>query len=159
MPTRLRHVLPGLLLALIALPLMAQQSQNLEQRMGAEQFQAAGLQKLSPQELAILQRWIDGNRPVKVIKEQVDSSGKPLFAGKEQPRSSFDSSIKGRLTGWQPKQVFSLANGQQWQITDDQSNDCRPADNPKVHIRPSLFGLWLMYVPSCYANVHVKRVK
>lgn len=158
MSPRLRCLLLTTLLTLAALPAAAQQA-GLKQRMGDAQFRAAGLDKLTAPELASLQRWIDGHGEVKVVKQPVDSSGKPLFQGKEQSRESFETTIKGELTGWHKGQVFTLANAQQWQVTDPDPKTCRPSTDAKVRIRPSLFGLWLMYVPGCYDNVHVKRVR
>lgn len=158
MSPRLRRLLLTTLLTLTALPAAAQQA-SLKQRMGNAQFRAAGLDKLTTPELASLQQWIDGHDGVKVVKQTVDSSGKPLFEGKEQPRESFETTIKGELTGWHKDQVFTLANDQQWQVTDGDAKTCRPSTDAEVRIRPSLFGLWLMYVPSCYDNVHVKRVR
>ena len=52
-----------------------------------------------------------------------------------------------------------MANGQQWKSIDPDPHTCRPSENAKVEIKPSLLGTWLMYVPSCYTNVHVKRVR
>ncbi len=158
MSSPLRRLILTTLLTLTALPIAAQQA-SLKQRMGDAQFHAAGLDTLTAPQLASLQQWIDGHGEVKVIKQTVDTRGKPLFKGKEQPRESFETTIKGELTGWHKDQVFTLSNAQQWQVTDPNAKTCRPSTDAKVRIRPSLFGLWLMYVPSCYDNVHVKRVR
>ena len=157
MSPRLRLLLL-VLLTLVTVPAWAEQTQSLKQRMGEAQFHATGLDKLTPGELTRLQQWLDGHGEVRVVKQQVDSSGTPVFKGKEPPRKTFETTIKGELTGWHKDQVFTLANGEQWQVTDAGFKDCRPSTDAKVRIRPSLFGLWLMYVPSCYDNVHVKRV-
>jgi len=153
---RPRHLLP-LLLALATLPAVAQQTNGLQQRMSKAEFTAAGLDKLSPQELANLDTWLSSHP--KVTTRMVSASGKPVFYAGNQKRSTIETRIVGHFDGWNKGQSFTMSNSQRWVVTDPDSHSCNPSDNTEVKIRPSILGSWMMYVPSCYENVHVKRVR
>ena len=147
---------------LLALPLCclsvhAQQADGLQQRMSSAEFKGAGLDKLSPQELQNLDRWLSGH--AKVTTKVVNSSGKPVFYAGDKKRQTIDTNIVGHFDGWSKNLEFTMANGQQWQVIDPEPHSCRPSENTEVKIKPSLLGSWLMYVPSCYENAHVKRVR
>lgn len=157
MSTCSRHF--GLLL-LLALPLYcfgahAQGASSLQQRMSSAEFKAAGLDKLSPQELANLDVWLSAHGNTTKV---VDTSGKPVFYTDKTKRSKVSTRIVGHFDGWKKQQEFTMANGQTWKITDPEPHACQPSENPEAQIKPSVLGLWLMYVPSCYESVHVKRV-
>lgn len=158
MPIRPRHLLP-LLLTLTALPALAlaQQDGGLQQRMSKTEFTAAGLDKLSPQELVNLNAWLSSHP--KVTTRMVNSSGKQVFYADHKKRSTIDTRINGHFDGWSKGHTFTMANRQQWMVTDPDPHSCNPSDNTEVKIKPSILGSWLMYVPSCYENVHVKRIR
>lgn len=162
MPIRPRHLILSMLLVLpmCSLSVHAQQATGLQQRMSDVEFKAAGLDKLSPQELANLDSWLSTHG--KVTTKVVDSSGKPVFYADKAKRSKINTHIVGHFDGWKNQQEFTMDNGQQWKAIDPESHSCQPIENPEVQIKPSLLGSlgsWLMYVPSCYENVHVKRVR
>jgi len=78
----MRLARPLLLLMSIALALpvaafAADQYVPLQQRMSPEEFKAAGLDKLSPDELKNLDNWLSGHG--KVVTKVVDQAGKPVF--------------------------------------------------------------------------------
>lgn len=156
MPIRPRHLLP-LLLTLAALPALAQQDGGLQQRMSKTEFTAAGLDKLSPQELISLNAWLSGHP--KVTTRMVNASGKPVFYAGDQKRSTIETRINGHFDGWSKGHTFTMANNQQWLVIDPGSHSCNASDNTEVKIKPSILGSWMMYVPSCYENVHVKRIR
>jgi len=89
----------------------------------------------------------------------VNSSGKPVFYSGDQKRHTIDTHIVGHFDGWNKNLEFTMANGQQWRVIDPEPHSCQPSENTEVKIKPSLLGSWLMYVPSCYENAHVKRVR
>lgn len=159
MSTCSRHI--GLLL-LLASPLCcfgayAQDAGSLQQRMSSAEFRAAGLNKLSPQELVNLDNWLSTHS--KITTKVVDASGKPVFYPDKAKRSKITTRIVGHFDGWKKQQEFTMANGQTWKITDPEPHACQPSENPEAQIKPSVLGFWLMYVPSCYENAHVKRVR
>lgn len=133
------------------------QSDSLQQRMSPAEFKAAGLDKLSPQELQNLDNWLQGHK--KTTTKVVDTSGKPVFYAGDKKRSKITTTIVGHFDGWSKGYEFKLANGQLWTSIDPEPQSCRTTDNPEVQVKPSLLGTWMMYIPSCYANVHVRRVR
>lgn len=159
MMLRPRHLTLSMLLALplCCLSVHAQQADGLQQRMSSAEFKAAGLDKLSPQELQNLDQWLSGH--AKVTTKVVNSSGKPVFYTGDQKRSTIDTRISGHFDGWNTHHEFVMANGQHWEAIDPEPHSCTPTENAEVKIKPSLMGSWLMYVPSCYENVHVRRLR
>ena len=159
MMIRARHVFAMLLLTLPlgALPAYAQQATSLQQRMTPEQFKAAGLYKQSPAELAYLEHWLATQD--KPTTKMVDASGEPVFYASKAKRERIDTHIVGAFAGWEKNQEFTMANAQVWRVIDPNPHACKRATDPQVQIKPSLLGTWLMYVPSCYENAHVKRVR
>lgn len=159
MSIRPRHLLPFLLiLPLCSVTALAQQtSSGLQQRMSSAEFQAAGLDKLSPQELQNLDQWLSTH--AKVTTKVVDSSGKPVFYAGDKTHTTVKTQIVGHFDGWSKGQSFTMANTQQWVVTDPEPHSCKPGDHTEVEISHSFMNFWMMYVPTCYARVHVKRVR
>lgn len=164
----------ALMLAPALLPALAQQAGNLQQRMSAAEFYDAGLNKLSAQELATLNQWLathqgasvgaDAAAPAAAAVNSAAAAGPAIqpLAGTKRPstkRQAFQAQIVGRFTGFTGNSLISLDNGQQWQQVGDDKPMCTAADGPQVKIKPTLFGNWLMDVPSCNLLVHVRRVK
>ncbi|HSN00147.1 MAG TPA: hypothetical protein VLS52_03945, partial [Rudaea sp.] len=108
----------------------AEQFSSLEERMSQSEFHAAGLDKLSPDELKALNVWLQAHYGTQTT--YVTPSGKPVFYPKESAREAFDAHIVGQFTGWYGQTVFTLDNGQQWQQAESGSYQCGKFDNPKV---------------------------
>ena len=160
MTTRPRHrtlslLLPALLALLCGLPAQAQQAAGLQQRMSPSEFKAAGLDKLSPQQLANLDSWLASHG--KVVTKMVSADGQPVFYANESKRRPIDAHIVGHFGGWSGHNLVTLDNGQQWQQIGSDQPYCGASDNPAVKIKPSLFGNWLMVVHGCNDSVHVRR--
>lgn len=154
-----RHLLlPALLLSLFSVCVQAQDQDNgLKQRMSSSEFAAAGLSKLTPDELANLNQWLGSHEKVKT--KMVSSSGKPVFYADKDKREKVRAHIKGPFSGWHGNDTFTLDNGQVWQQIGTDQPSCSSSNNPKVKVKPSLFGNWLMVVDGCNNSVHVKRVR
>jgi len=172
MTIRLRYV-PAIL-ALMLVPAMqpahAQESGRLQDRMSASDFYDAGLNKLSAQELAALNQWLATHQGAAAAgaaastgaasaadTAEIKPARRSLFH--KDKREAFTAHLVGHFTGWTGNNVVTLDNGQQWQQVGDDKPQCNSVDNPEVKVRPSLFGNWLIDVPSCNALVHVQRVK
>ncbi|HET9835374.1 MAG TPA: hypothetical protein VFP88_03385 [Rhodanobacteraceae bacterium] len=151
---RTRLVLPSVLCLLLALPAFAQQFSSLEERMPSADFKAAGLDKLSPEELKYLDAWLQNHQQVKMV----NSSGSPVFYA-DSDREKFETHILGGFNGWSGHSQFTLSNGQVWKQTESGSYSCPPVTNPSVTIKPMMLGSWLMYVQGCNESVRVERVK
>ncbi len=159
MPIRTRHALLPLLLALplCCLSVQAQQADGLQQRMSGKQFKAAGLDKLTPQELASLDQWVQSHG--KSNTHVVDASGKPVFYAGQKKRPTIQTHLVGHFDGWHGNNEMTLDNGQVWRQVGSDAPSCATADHPKVKVKPSLMGNWLMYVSGCNDSAHVRRIR
>ncbi len=132
---------------------------SLEERMSQSEFHAAGLDKLSPDELKTLDEWLRTHNAVVTTVITTTPSGEPLFYPRDSDRELVESRIDGKFSGWRGHSVFTLENGQEWTQQESGAMDCGSADHPKVKIKPMLLGSWLMYVSSCSNSVRVTRTK
>ncbi len=131
---------------------------SLEERMSQADFHAAGLDKLSPDELAKLNDWLrsHGSSGEATV---AGSSAHPVFYPDESARETVEAHIVGRFAGWHGKTQFTLDNGQVWQQAESGSGGDVSLDGPAVRIKPMMLGSWLMNVEGCGCSVRVKRVK
>jgi hypothetical protein len=130
---------------------------TLEERMSQAQFHAAGLDKLSPEELKTLNDWLRGHETV--TTKVVTQSGQPLFYPKASEREVVESRIDGTFSGWLGHSVFRLENGQEWTQAESGTFSNGKYDHPKVKVKPMLMGNWLMYVEPCGCSLRVERTK
>ena len=130
---------------------------SLEERMSQDQFRAAGLDKLSPDELKSLDDWLRTHYASTTT--YVTPTGAPVFYPKESDRQAVESHLAGSFSGWYGHSVFTLENGQEWTQAESGSYSSGPFDHPKVKIKPMLLGSWLMYVEACGCSVRVQRTK
>ncbi|PRH83454.1 hypothetical protein C6N40_02050 [Arenimonas caeni] len=157
------HLLSFALAALVAGAASAQQFSSLEERMTEEQFKAAGLDKLSPEELARLNAFIAreteqvaSSLPAATPAE-VDNRG---FSGRSGPQGEIISSISGQFSGWKGAgDRFTLDNGQVWQVTDSATRLSVNLVNPEVVIEPGAFNSWSLRVVGYNTRAKVKRIK
>jgi len=185
-PTRL--LVSGLALA-VALSLtagtaLAQRSVHgdLQQEMSPAQFKAAGLEKLSPTELAALNDWLQGKVAQETQKAAAEAqasvggaaSATALAQAREEGRQEvivknrgffdfgskepIESSIAGEFKGFGKGQHYVLANGQEWEQTESMSTSARKTD-PKVKIKPGLGGVWYLQIEGSNSMPKVRRVK
>jgi hypothetical protein len=132
-------------------------SPTLEERMSQADFTAAGLQKLSPEELQALNAWLDAHGSGTV--QYRTPSGGTVFYPDESARDNVEDRIVGVFEGWRGKTIFTLENGQKWQQAESGMRDTGKFDNPAVKIKPMLMGSWLMYVEGCGCSLRVKRIE
>ena len=98
--------------------------------MSAEQFRGAGLQKLTPEELAQLSTWIRSYATIALVaglasggREDVEVGSAPEAVGTTGRALAAPggcdlvarSRISGNFDGWSGNTVFELENGQLWQ--------------------------------------------
>lgn len=157
---RLARLLPLLMSVALAVPAMsfaADQYVPLQQRMTPEEFKAAGLDKLSPDELKNLDGWLSGHG--KVVTKMVDQSGKPVFYTPDEKPGPIQAHVQGSFNGFNGHGQLALDNGQVWQQADGTTFSCASDNNPKVTIKRSLMGNWMAAVDGCNDTTVVKRVK
>ena len=130
---------------------------SLEERMNQQEFHAAGLDKLSPEELKNLDEWLRTHQTV--TTKLVTPSGAPAFYTNKEEKVAFESHIAGTFRGWYGKSTFTLENGQEWTQAESGQMQAGPYDHPKVKIKPMFVGAWLMYVEPCGCSLRVERTK
>ena len=142
----------------------AQGTPPIEQQMTPEEFQAAGLGKLTPEELARLNTWLgrtittETTKAAAVAKQAVveENRGFATF-GSQEP---IVSRIAGRFDGFHEGRVYTLANGQVWKQIEAASLEGVHVDSPEVRIKPAVIGnAWYMQVGHYNTRAKVQRVK
>jgi len=157
---RLVRLLPLLMSAAFLIPslsLATDQYTPLQQRMTPEEFKAAGLDKLSPDELKNLDSWLSGHP--KVVTKTIDQGGKPVFYPSNEKAGPVQAHIQGQFAGFYGHSEITLDNGQVWKQADSSQISCTPSANPKVTIRRSLMGNWMIAVDGCRSTTAVARTK
>ena len=164
--------LPIVVLALI-MPLCvfaADGFSSLEEQMSGEEFNATGLDKLTPEELETLNNWIR-NHSVATLDQPKGGNfavarddGKDDRGFKNKKKSKKDrapitSRIKGSFTGWDGHTVFRLENGMIWNQSDNETFFIRAVENPEVTIKPGILGTWRLSVEGFNSQCRVKRIQ
>ncbi|MGH8027054.1 MAG: hypothetical protein ACREO0_10045 [Pseudoxanthomonas sp.] len=144
-----------------------QQAANVEQQMSAEEFKAAGLDKLSAQELAALNAWLQRKvvqETAKVVETAKEEGRKEVA---EKNRGFFDfgsaeaieSSIVGEFNGFASGRKYTLENGQVWEQIEPASLAGVRKTNPEVTIKPGMFNNWFMKIKGYNTAAKVRRIK
>lgn len=81
-----------------------------------------------------------------------------LATPSEPAEGEISSHIAGQFQGWGPSTVFTLANGQQWRVSDGSSAYYIKQD-PKVVVSRGLLGGYRLEVEGLNKVAGVKRVK
>lgn len=157
--------LTGILLLAPAI-VAAQQFSSLEERMTYNQFRAAGLEKLSPDELAALNAWLREGLPVVAASAAAsaqpieDRRGFPARAADQGPEGDITSRILGEFRGWSNQQRITLENGQVWQINDSTATLAGvKLQDPVVTLSRGAISGWFLQVEGYNVRARVKRIK
>ena len=145
----------------------AQQFSTLEERMSAADFKRAGLDKLSDDELAQLNVWLqrDAERRDAVAPSAAPANDRVGFPANTffDARSSDDrivTTVAGPFRGWgSAGDQITLANGQVWRLTDSDSRLRVDLVDPKVTLERNGFGGWSMQVDGYNTRARVVRVR
>ncbi len=145
-----------LLLAIAAGANAQSPAPTLEERMSQAEFQAAGLDKLSADELARLNAWLAAHGG---SVRYVNSAGAPAFDTDQGERTTIESAIDGTFLGWNGQTTFKLKNGQEWAQSESGHYNAGKYNSPNVRIKPMILGSWLMVVEGCGCSVRVRRIR
>ena len=170
---RLRLLACAALLLSLSAPALAQRvvEGDLQQQMSPAEFKAAGLDKLSAQELATLNRWLQGKveaattQAVAAVRESAREEGRQEVIVKNRGFFDFGSSepivgvLQGEFRGFGKGRVYVLDNGQEWEQTDSTSVVGVRKQSPKVSIKPGVMGVWYMKVEGVNSQPKVRRSK
>lgn len=175
--SRLRLLASAAVLLSLASPALAQRvvEGDLQQQMSPAEFKAAGLDKLSPAELTALNGWLQGKVAAvaadtreqvrEQVREQAREEGRQEVIVKN--RGFFDfgsnepitSTLQGEFRGFGKARKFVLANGQEWEQSDDTVLSGVRKTNPTVSISPGLLGVWYLRVDGVNTRAKVRRTK
>ncbi len=171
------------LILLSLFPLISAYADNPTDSLTTEEFKAAGLDKLSQQELAKLNAlWSRENAAQAPVATAVPTPAPPAVAattppppqsnaqvddllGKEQVMpdvrkapKKIESRLEGTFKGWYGSTVFHLENGQVWQQRIKEVQKYSPTDNPSVTVIRSLGG-YRLKIDGYRQTCPVKRIK
>lgn len=151
------------LFVFVAVSAHAQQARKpapLQERMSYAEFKRLGLDKLSPDQLQALNAWLGTHGE---SGPSMDAAGAaPANAPAGAPvtdNKDIHTRIVGTFRGWDADTVFTLANGQRWQVADDSQLMMHSLDNPKVTLRKGFFGSWLLSLDGTNETVHVSPAR
>lgn len=136
--------------------------------MAPEDFSAAGLEKLSDEELAHLSAWVEryrsgavtGPPPVPKKHSQMNETEKAVYREQKEEQKNFElvAKVVPSFRGWSGKTVFHLDNGQVWQ--QRQSGNMRySGSDATVVISTNLMGRYVMRHNDSGRSVGVKRIR
>lgn len=142
---------------------------RVQDQMTPTQFKAAGLDKLTADELANLNAFINGQleeTAETVAKTAVEEHKKSnigfldsMFGGEDVP--DIKSNIEGLFKGWQGRTRVTLANGHVWEQLSSGAELVGGvrAESPSITISQGVMGAWWAKVDGYNTKVKVKRVK
>lgn len=175
--SRLRMLASAAILLGLASPALAQRvvEGDLQQQMTPAEFKAAGLDKLSPAELAALNGWLQGKVAAvtagvreqvrEEVREEAREEGRQEVIVKN--RGFFDfgskepivSTLQGEFRGFGKGRRYVLANNQEWEQTDDATLAGVRRTDPEVSISPGVMGVWYLQIKGVNTKAKVQRVK
>ena len=148
--------------SLIATAAIAKEFSSVEEQMSSRDFKAAGLEKLSPEELAALNAWIRSNpftSGAGVVYNRAADDLVRIGFDDSEARDVVTSNIIGEFKGFGGGTTLKLENGQTWQVESGELSGIKAMSNPKVTIRPGLIGGWRLQVDGYNSVAKVKRVE
>jgi hypothetical protein len=134
---------------------------DVEQRFTPTEMHEAGLDTLSPVQLAALNR---------LLREK---TAPPTAAGGSAPPLTDDaanrsyiglddkpihSRVTGTVEGWEPGTVFALENGQQWKVLKGAMKLRKPLQGPDIVVVPGIAGRWFLQVDEDMPKARVYRI-
>jgi len=150
-----------LVLAIAAtFPVRAQQADvDIEQRLSPDDMHEAGLDTLSPAQLAALNR---------LLREKPTPGTAALPTPPRTPEAErsyiglddkpIRSRLKGDVAGWEPGTVFVLENGQQWKVLKGHMTLRAPMQAPEIVVVPGVAGRWFLQVHEDLPKARVYRI-
>ncbi|MDQ3617146.1 MAG: hypothetical protein M3374_00175 [Pseudomonadota bacterium] len=152
------------LAALLAFAPAALAQSSIEQQMTPEQFKAAGLDQLNPEQLRNLNDWLNRTLQTETAKaaadakQKVEADNRGYFNfGTSEP---VVSRITGEFRGFAKGRSYTLDNGQVWKQIDSATLPGVRRDNPAVKINPGLIGnVWYMAIEGYNTRAKVERIE
>lgn len=125
--------------------------------MSGKEFRETGLEKLTPEELAALNAWLQAEIGG-VVSSAVPPQAPDLTGFNQAQGNPLSSRVVGEFKGWVKGTRLTLENGQVWEVVDPDRFVVNLV-NPSVRIRPGSFGSWFVSVEGYNRQTRVKRIR
>jgi hypothetical protein len=141
---------------LLAPAVTAEEPPDVRALMTADEFRAAGLERLTPAELEALSRWL-----LRYTATQASELRENSEFVREEIRKVEQEGVRTRIVGefrgWDGDTVFRLENGQVWkQRLPGQWHYV--ASSPEVELSKNFMGFWMLRVLDADRAVGVTRI-
>jgi len=150
-------------LALATVSVQAQTYVDVEKRLDAAEMHEAGLDTLSPEQLAALNRLLREKQVATLPPPAAAPDAAPRHEDMQRSYIGLDekpihSRVKGTVDGWAPGTVFELENGQQWKVLKGEMRLRTPLQAPEIVVVPGLAGRWFLQVDEDMPKARVYRI-
>ena len=147
---------------LLAAPAWAQAPYvALEQRLDPQALAEVGLTPAQLQALNRLLRQAEADARVPVAVAGAPAAGPgapaPMFPGLDD--GPISAKVTGQVDGWAPGTVFTLDNGQQWQVLKGEMKLKAARSNPDIVVVPGIAGRWFLQVDEDLPKARVFRIR
>jgi hypothetical protein len=132
---------------------------DIEQRLSADEMREAGLDTLSPKQLAALNRLLRekaGTGTALPPPTTTAPAAERSYIGLDD--KPIRSRVKGDVGGWEPGTVFVLENGQQWKVLKGHMKLRTPMHAPDILVVPGIAGRWFLQVDEDLPKARVYRI-
>lgn len=138
-----------------------------EQRLSAAQLAEVGLDATQLQTLNRVLREAEASTPVPTRAAVAANTGAPVPANVPAPAAMHlgleegpvSARAVGDVAGWQPGTVFTLDNGQQWQVMKGQMKLRKTLQAPQIEVIPGIAGRWFLQVDEDLPKARVFRLR
>jgi hypothetical protein len=136
------------------------------QRLSAAQMHATGLDTLTTEQLALLDRLLRDETTRAVDATRSEATRAALETRKALAPASLvgltDEPIHSRVSGnvehWEPGYEFRLDNGQVWKVLKGSMRLRKPLVAPEVLVVPGIAGRWFLQVDEDLPKARVYRI-
>jgi len=133
----------------------------LEQRLDPQALAEVGLTPAQLQALNRLLRQAEADAPAPVAGAAPSAGGAgapaPMFPGLDD--GPINAKVTGQVDGWAPGTVFTLDNGQQWQVLKGEMKLKASRSNPEIVVVPGIAGRWFLQVDEDLPKARVFRIR
>ncbi|MCI1105046.1 hypothetical protein MOQ29_18575 [Stenotrophomonas maltophilia] len=160
-----RYLFSALLLASSFAAFAQDRFVPVERRLSASQLAEVGL---SPAQLQALNRVLrEAERAATGPTAAVAPAAAPLPANVPAPAAMHlgleegpvNARVVGEVAGWQSGTLFTLDNGQQWQVMKGQMKLRKVLQSPQIAVVPGISGRWFLQVDEDLPKARVFRVR
>lgn len=126
----------------------------IEQRVDPQALAQVGLTPAQLQALNRLLREADARTPAAAPGAPTPA---PMFPGLDD--GPIKARVTGQVDGWAPGTVFTLDNGQQWQVLKGEMTLKASRSNPEIVVVPGIAGRWFLQVDEDLPKARVFRIR